>query len=192
MRIMAMVVMAGLAGMSAHAEQAEETVTVYLSNSVIVPSPVLFVSMNLAAKMFVAAGVRIEWRFGLPADLGSGSDRAIVVRMAKDIPANYLPGETAVVLLYQGQDITVFYDRVKQAGVPAAMPTLLAHVLVHEITHILQGINRHSDSGVMKAHWAAGDYMAMLQKPLPFTEKDVDLMHRGLALRAERAVAATR
>ena len=57
MRIAAMAVMAGLAGMSARAGQAEETVTVYLSNSVIVPSQVLFVSMNLAAKMFVRAGV---------------------------------------------------------------------------------------------------------------------------------------
>lgn len=186
MRIAAMVVLAGLAGRSARAGQVEETVTVYLSNSVIVPSQVLFVSMNLAAKMFVAAGVRIEWRFGLPADLASGRERAIVVRMAKDTPANYLPGETAFALLYQGEDITVFYDRVKQAGIPAAMPTLLAHVLVHEITHMLQGINRHSDSGVMKAHWSAGDYMAMYQKPLPFTEKDVELIHRGLAVRAAR------
>lgn len=148
MRIAAMVVLAGLAGMSACAEQVEETVTVYLSNSVIVPSEVLFVSMNLAAKMFVAAGVRIEWRFGLPADLGSGRDRAVAVRIAKDAPANYLAGETAFALLYQGEDITVFYDRVKQAGDAAAMPTLLAHVLVHEITHMLQGIKRHSDSGV--------------------------------------------
>ncbi len=186
MRIAAMVVLAGLAGRSARAGQADETVAVFLSNSVIVPSPVLFNSMNLAAKMFAAAGVRIEWRFGLPADLGSGRERAIVVRMAKDTPVNYLPGETAFALLYQGQDITVFYDRVKQAGVPGAMPTLLAHVLVHEITHMLQGINRHSDSGVMKGHWAAGDYMTMYQKPLPFTEKDVDLIHRGLAVRAGR------
>ena len=67
MRIAAMVVLAGLIGMSARAGQVEETVTVYLSNSVIVPSEVLFVSMNLAAKMFVPAGVRIEGRFGLPA-----------------------------------------------------------------------------------------------------------------------------
>ena len=44
MRITAMVVLAALAGMSARAEQVEETVTVYLSNSVIVPSQVLFVS----------------------------------------------------------------------------------------------------------------------------------------------------
>ena len=91
MRITAMVVIAGLAGLSARAGQVEETVTVYLSNSVIVPNQVLFVSQNLAARMFLTAGVRIIWRFGLPADPGSGRDRAIVVRMAKDTPANFLP-----------------------------------------------------------------------------------------------------
>jgi hypothetical protein len=34
---------------------------------------------------------------------------------------------------------------------------VLAHVLVHEITHILQGIDRHSESGVMKS---PGDYVS--------------------------------
>jgi hypothetical protein len=56
MRIEAMLVMAGLAGMSARAGQVEETVTVYLSNTAIVPSQVMFVSQNLAARMFVRAG----------------------------------------------------------------------------------------------------------------------------------------
>jgi hypothetical protein len=193
MRIAAMVVMAGLAGMSARAGQIGETVTVFLSNTAIVPSEVMFVSQNLAARMFVSAGVRIVWRLGGPADLRSGRDRAIVVRLTKDTPANYLPGVPAYALPYQGDQITVLYDRVEQTVVPYAVPILLAHVLVHEITHILQGINRHSESGVMKAHWDGGDYMAMGKKLLPFTEADVELIHRGLAVRAEAGalVAAT-
>jgi hypothetical protein len=116
-----------------------------------------------------------------------------VVRLTKDTPANYLPGVPAYALPYQGDQITVLYDRVEQTVVPYAVPILLAHVLVHEITHILQGINRHSESGVMKAHWDGGDYMAMGKKLLPFTEADVELIHRGLAVRAEAGalVAAT-
>jgi hypothetical protein len=27
------------------------------------------------------------------------------------------------------------------------------YVLVQEITHVLQGIKRHSDEGIVKAHW---------------------------------------
>ena len=184
MRISAMVVMAGFVGLSGLEGQVEETVNVYLSNSVIVPSQVMLVSENLAAQMFVTAGVRIVWRLGLPADLGSGRDRAVVIRMAEDTPANHLPGALAFALPYQGEHITVFYDRVRHTVVAPAIPALLAHVLAHEITHILQGIKRHSDSGVMKAHWDGGDYMAMEKKPLSFTDKDVDLIHRGLAVRA--------
>lgn len=58
---------------------------------------------------------------------------------------------------------------------------VLAHVLVHEITHILEGIDRHSESGVMKAQWTVEDYRAMADKPLPFAAIDVDLIQRGLA-----------
>jgi hypothetical protein len=129
---------------------------------------------------------------GGPADLRSGRDWTIVVRLTKDTPANYLPGVPAYALPYQGDQITILYDRVEETVVPSALPALLAHVLVHEITHILQGINRHSESGVMKAHWAAGDYMAMEKKPLPFTDKDVDLIHRGLSVRAGALLAAAR
>ena len=190
MRITAMVVMAGLAGMSAHAGQIEETVTVFLSNTAIVPSQIMFVSQSLAARMFVSAGVRIVWRSGWPANLRSSRDRTIVVKLTNNTPANYLPGVPAYALPYQGEQITVFYDRVEQTVFPSAVPTLLAHLLVHEITHILQGIARHSESGVMKPHWDRNDYMAMEKKPLPFTEKDVDLIHRGFALGAGALVAS--
>lgn len=70
---------------------------------------------------------------------------------------------------------------------------LLAHVLVHEITHILQGTCRHSDTGIMKARWTHQDYMEMGQKPLSFTEKDLQLIRTGLAKRANSVtlIAAT-
>jgi hypothetical protein len=190
MRMAAIFAMAGLAGMSAGAGEAEEPLTVYLSNTAIVPSEIMMVSQNLAARMFVSAGVRIVWRIDVPADLGPGRDRAIVIRMAEDTPKNYLPGAVAFALPYQGEQITVFYDRLEQAVVPFTAPTLLAHVMVHEITHILQRVNRHSESGVMKAHWDGGDYKAMAKKALPFTEVDVELIHRGLAVRAA-ALSAT-
>jgi hypothetical protein len=33
--------------------------------------------------------------------------------------------------------------------------------LVHEISHVLQGTNRHSETGVMKARWNQEDYDAI-------------------------------
>ena len=57
---------------------------------------------------------------------------------------------------------------------------LLAHVIVHEITHVVQGVCRHSDTGLMKAHWTIRDLVEMRYKALPFTEEDLMLLYRGL------------
>ena len=63
---------------------------------------------------------------------------------------------------------------------PNLFPMLLAHVLVHEMTHILQGVSRHSETGVMKAHWDESDFGQMRIKALPFTEADIHLIQRGV------------
>jgi hypothetical protein len=70
------------------------------------------------------------------------------------------------------------------------VPNLLAHVLVHEITHLIQGINRHSDRGVMKARWDEDDYEQMRSRRLAFTEYDIRLIRLGLEVRSSRAVLA--
>jgi hypothetical protein len=59
-----------------------------------------------------------------------------------------------------------------------------AHVLVHEIVHILERTDHHADSGVMKAQWNPDDYAHMMQSPLGFTEEDLQLIRLGLAARA--------
>ena len=46
---------------------------------------------------------------------------------------------------------------------PARM--LLAYIFAHEIAHALQGVGRHSKSGIMKAEWTIDDYRAMLAPP---------------------------
>jgi hypothetical protein len=183
MRVTAMLAMAAVVGMTAYAEDAAETVTVYLDNTGIVPASVLCRSKALAADMFAGAGVHIQFRTGQPADAPTKHDRTLLVRLSNHTANNTQPGAFAFALPYEGVHITVFYDRVEQAGNGPQTPSLLAHVLVHEITHILQGISRHSESGVMKAHWAGNDYFAMTQKPFPFTTEDVDLIHIGLKAR---------
>jgi hypothetical protein len=65
----------------------------------------------------------------------------------------------------------------------------MAHVIVHEITHILQGIDRHSNSGIMKALWTSTDYMLMKRGQLRFTAVDVEMIHDGSAVRAARAAS---
>ena len=66
----------------------------------------------------------------------------------------------AVALPFEGIHIEIFYDRIRAAEgfVP---PDYLGHVLAHEITHILQSVARHSDSGLMKAHWDRPELVQM-------------------------------
>jgi hypothetical protein len=95
----------------------------------------------------------------------------------------------AYALPYEGAHSRVFYDRIAARG-NALMPHLLAHVLVHEITHILQGVTWHSGQGVMKAQWNQQDFHLMLGRSLEFASLDIDLIHDGIAKREKVLVAA--
>ena len=180
MKIMAIAVMTVTVGMSARAER---NVTIYVSNDVNTWGA-LYQAQERAAKMFAEAGVRIEWRTGRPG-ARPGREPLIVVSLTENTPANFLPNALALAKVYEGVHITVFWDRVERMSRFAPPTFVLAHVLVHEITHILQGIDRHSESGVMKARWTPEDYYAMAIKPLPFTPEDVELIQLGLARRAD-------
>jgi hypothetical protein len=85
--------------------------------------------------------------------------------------------------------MVVFYDRIRRSAVGDFRTVVLSHVLVHEITHVLQGIDRHSESGVMKASWTAADYARMRARPLPFTDWDIELIRKGIEFRGVRLAA---
>jgi hypothetical protein len=48
---------------------------------------------------------------------------------------------------------------------------------------MLQGIARHSDTGLMKAFWTKDDYVRMEGSSLTFTPDDIELIHFGLQTR---------
>ena len=136
--------------------------------------------------LFRSAGVKLKWNSDVTAC--EGKPDAIVVSLLNSTPKNFLPGALAYALPYEGVHIQVFYDRIAQAD-PDLVPFLMAHVLVHEITHILRGTDQHSTSGVMKAHWNSYDYILMKTGRLTFTEPDVEIIHISLAARAARSAA---
>jgi hypothetical protein len=183
MKITAMTTMAVLAGVAAQASElgqsAVGTVAVCMESGAIRPE-VAMRAEETASKMFSGIGVKLDWRSGCPAE-------GLRISFSQDTPAKRLPHALAYALPYEGTHIVIFYDRVQRAVRPADVACLLAHVLVHEITHILQGIQRHSDQGVMKAAWDGSDYVAMTWQPLVFASEDINLIHRGLAGRAAQA-----
>lgn len=133
-------------------------------------------------RMFAATGVVIEWR----PQMRDCPANAILVSLSYRTPESLSPGALASARPFEGIHIEVFYDRIRRFN-HAAVPTVLAHVLVHEITHVLQAVSRHSDYGVMKAQWDTTDYTEMRWKTLAFTPNDVDLIHQGMASRPHLA-----
>jgi hypothetical protein len=63
-------------------------------------------------------------------------------------------------------------------------------VLAHEIVHMLQGVNVHSASGVMKARWDNRDYADMQRGGLKLTKDDIELIDHDMERRASKTVPA--
>jgi hypothetical protein len=181
MTITRMAMMAWMAGTVAHAGEPQQKVVVYLRNRANVHSEVWIPAEALAGHMLAKIGIALEWGRGERA--GESSQPPIYIELATGTPEKHMPRALAFALPYEGSHITVFYDRFEKTSYPA---TVLAHVMVHEITHLLQGVSRHSDVGVMKAHWTQRDFGAMRVRPLSFSPEDVTLIYLGLSTRRGR------
>ena len=140
----------------------------------------------IASKMFAAIGVTVNWREGFR----DCPPQGIFLSLTEETPAALFPGALGYSLPYEGSHIRLFYDRIAHDRPPILVPALLAHVMVHEITHMLQGISEHSTQGIMKARWTQDDFSYLIVKPLPFSDRDVDMIYRGLAARIARFQAA--
>ena len=163
-------------------------VTVYVRDSASVPVAVKLRAKLMAGAMFSRIGIQIDWRTGEPS-LRS-PDSAMAIELVTNTSSALMPGAFAYAMPYEGVHIQVFYDRLTSSSTRAE---LLAHVLVHEITHILEGVDCHSESGVMKAHWTEEEVEMMRSKALPFAEEDVIRIRYGKwgdRSRESRALAA--
>jgi hypothetical protein len=139
---------------------------------------------NVASDIFAGIGVKIRWR---------GAERcpseAISIFLSRDTPASVHPGALAYALPYQRTQIVALLDRIKHAA-PYDSGCLLGYTLAHEVAHILEGVARHSPSGIMKAQWGTEDFVAMGQHRLDFAGQDVSLIYQGLDRRELRASSA--
>jgi hypothetical protein len=135
----------------------------------------------LATRIFAKVGISLDWR--ACARAGESWQAPIVVQLVSGTPEGFMPGVLGYAMPYRGQ-ITVFFDRIATMQDPRIV---LGHVMVHEITHVIQGVSRHSDTGLMKPHWSSGDLAEMRHKPLPFTREDLMLLYSRLATQREQA-----
>ena len=143
-------------------------------------------AQEIVAKIFSEIGLKIQWR--MPPSIRDCSRDPLISRIAVafswNTPDGFHPGALAISDPYatRGACVTIFMDRLKPmlAGSPAKTRFLLGHVLAHEIGHILQGICRHSEEGVLKAHWSQTEIRSMRAEPLSFTSHDTMLIFAGI------------
>ena len=182
MKLAATIAIAAMMAASAQGKSENgRQVTVYVSDNAGVPYDVRAQAQGLASGMFASIGVTLHLKPGHPARPDAD---AIMIEFVTNTPATGHPGAMAYALPYEGVHIRIFWDRIQPDPSPSAV---LAHVMVHEITHILQGINRHSSEGIMKAQWTYQDFADMKVTPLSFTPEDADLIYSGMAVRSAHA-----
>ncbi|HLK49983.1 MAG TPA: hypothetical protein VKT49_17690 [Bryobacteraceae bacterium] len=151
---------------------------VCLRNGPIVEPYIRYAAQTIANRIFGAVGVKLVWSCGMTA---ANCPKPPIIELTNFTPENLESAVLATTRAYERIHITVYYRRIEQASDSPLRPNLLGHVLAHEIMHIIEGTDQHSDRGVMKRRWDLHDYNQMGKKPLGFTDGDITLMHSGLA-----------
>ena len=164
-------------------------VAVYVANHAAIAPQLMYRATAEASAIFAGIGVRVAWKAGKPREQRNCG--IIVLTVEEFAPRDLDPGVRAFTELNDGS-ITVFYDRIRPmlTNWPSLVSTLLAQVFAHEIGHSLQGLSRHSESGIMKAHWTVADYRAMQDGRLRFTPLDAGLIRAGVASSCQAVAAA--
>jgi hypothetical protein len=180
------------AGLPIHAEDC--SVDVYVTTGVFQPNIMLMDPTSQVTAMFREIGVNVQVRMGHPARRIWGVCGApIGIELDDSTGYRGNPNALAYAMPYKesGISIHIFLDRViREKKDPAFMTELLAHVMVHEITHVLEKSMQHSEDGVMKAQWSRADHTRMRQHPLPFDPEDVVCIREGVAKRVTDAAAS--
>jgi hypothetical protein len=181
MKILVMVAMTAITAATAFAEETEAAperkVTVCMDPGA--DSTELRSAQGLASKVFAKIRVKVDWRERGSCTAGGNE---IQISLSRETPESDRPSALAYALPYEGSHIVVFYDRVRRSDANL-VTSLLAYVMVHEVTHILEGITRHSKRGIMKAHWDREDRFEIGIGRLRFAEADVELIYSGLDAR---------
>jgi hypothetical protein len=145
---------------------------------------------TVASQILASADVPLKFRSGSSAEpkntvgracgppairVDFSSDRKLAAR-SRDTLAFTFPYTQG------GPQIHVLYENVPPAYRTDARLSgvLLGYILAHEITHVLQRIDRHSAKGVMKARWTGSEYADMQNGSLALAEEDVSLIRLGL------------
>ena len=145
-----------------------------------------------ATRMLRAAGVSVEWRTGKPNYHGAGrSHRDRLGGTARPRCPPRRVGRSHPRRRFRNPDRYLLQPRARR-GQQRPHSANLGHVLVHEIAHILEGVSRHSESGVMKAIGISKTSARWRSRPLPFDPEDLRLIRQWSVRHTQITVASAR
>jgi hypothetical protein len=127
----------------------------------------------LADRIFERIGIKLDWsctRKGAP---------PITVEVSF-YPDDQNHSTTLADARPSANRIRLYCSRMHGPGM-LARAHLMAYALAHEIGHVLQGTSRHSEIGIMKAHWDLADLENIAEEKLTFTPVDILLIQNGTA-----------
>jgi len=151
-----------------------------------------------ASQLLAEAGIRLEWHLGEPTEREVGA-QVVAMNFLTAAPKKFrcreLGGALAAAQPYgSGRSIEVFNDRVTRYLSPfkqSIRSKVMGHILAHEIVHVLQGVARHSKTGLMKANWTWRELSDMTATGLSMSREDRDLLQlRFMPTVAMASVAA--
>ena len=129
----------------------------------------------------------------LPTPPRKGSERAMACRARRDIALEILkaapPGHKKSILGYAqplasaGLNVRVFDDRIRWVAAEWNRPhaTVLAHVIAHEIGHVLLRNGEHSLVGLMSEAWRDADFRWMSRSLMFFSRQQATAMRSELS-----------
>jgi len=177
--------------------ESNQEITLYLGNGHLISDTLLAPARQTATRIFAGVGLQLQWRLApakrMPAAAWTNcTKRAVEIRVdfIQGIPEDVTDWALARSFPYETKElrIDVLVDRFRRElrSRPLLAPRLLGHALAHEIAHLLQGVNRHSESGILRARWSESDYEQMQSRLLEFDLADVKLIHLGTESRLRR------
>ena len=143
-------------------------VTVSVFSDVQIPSDVLLRAEQRAGKIFAQAGLELLWIDCTPASAsGSNCKRTygatdFVLRITSHVAAATSDAAFGVAFLGadgRGRYADVFWPKAQEFNAKWSidLDRILGCVIAHEMGHLLLGLNSHSISGVMRAHWGSNE-----------------------------------
>lgn len=174
----------------------EYLVKVHLNCTADAPATLLWPSQEVARDLFARIGIRLVWGSGhwhpsQAPDIAGAEElapREFAIQISPRVPRDFDQDALAFAMPYgeTSLGVVIFYNRVKfllREHRTTPEPVIFGHILAHEIGHVLERINRHSETGVMRARWTEDDFTQMAAGRLGFTSEDATFIRNSCTIR---------